>query len=103
MHYTDLALLSQYEVAIAKILRENNRFNDRLAKVEAAGTAERGLVEQIRSSQDEAMEVVADMANAIHDGKLGSVTGGLLPRQARHDSEITTKVCPPAAAPRYRM
>ena len=37
MHFTDLALLSQDEVAISKILRENNRFNDRLAKVEAAG------------------------------------------------------------------
>ncbi len=40
--YTDLALLSQDEVAIAKILRENNRFNDLLAKLEAAGTADRG-------------------------------------------------------------
>src|SRR6202022_3950289 len=58
-HYTDLALLSQDEEAISKILRENNRFNDSLAKVEAAGTAERGLVEEIRSSQDEAMAVVA--------------------------------------------
>ncbi len=40
MHYTDLALLSQDEVAISKILRENNRFNDSLAKVESAGTAD---------------------------------------------------------------
>jgi hypothetical protein len=92
MHYTDLALLSQDEAAIARILRENNRFNDRLAKVEAAGTAEPALVEQIRASQDEAMAVVADMANAIRDGKLGSVTGALLHRQERLDSEITTRV-----------
>src|ERR1700740_3229641 len=28
MHYTDLALLSHSEAAIAKILRESNRFND---------------------------------------------------------------------------
>src|SRR5438552_3722497 len=103
MHFTDLALLSQDEVAIAKILRENNRFNDRLAKVEAAGTAERGLVEQIRSSQDEAMAVVADMANAIRDGKLGSVTGGLLRRQERLDSEITTQVGRLVAAQQDRM
>ena len=48
MHYTDVALLSQDEVAISKILRENNQFNDRLAKVETAGTADRTLVEQIR-------------------------------------------------------
>src|SRR5215468_5883742 len=40
MHYTDLALLSQSEAAIAKILRENNRFNDMLAKLEAAGVVE---------------------------------------------------------------
>ena len=85
MHYTDLALLSQDEVAIAKILRENNRFNDRLAKVEAAGTADQALVEQIRSSQDEAMAVVADMANAIRDGKLGAVTGDA-PAAARSGS-----------------
>jgi signal transduction histidine kinase len=92
MHYTDLALLSQDEVAISKILRENNRFNDRLAKLEAAGTAQPALVEQIRSSQDEAMAVVADMANAIRDGKLGSVTATLLRRQERLDDEITTRV-----------
>src|SRR6266699_5743980 len=92
MHFTDLALLSQDEVAIAKILRENNRFNDRLAKLEAAGTGEQGLIEQIRTSQDEAMAVVADMANAIRDGKLGAVTGALLRRQERLDEEISTRV-----------
>ena len=92
MHYTDLALLSQDEVAISKILRENNRFNDRLAKVESAGTADPALVEQIRSSQDDAMAVVADMANAIRDGKLGAVTGALLRRQERLDNEITVQV-----------
>jgi signal transduction histidine kinase len=92
MHFTDLALLSQDEVAIAKILRENNRFNDRLAKLEAAGIAEKGLVEQIRSSQDEAMAVVADIANAIRDGKLDAVTGALLRRQERLDAEISTRV-----------
>ena len=44
------------------------------------------------SSQDEAMAVVADMANAIRDGKLGTVTGTLLRRQERLDSEITAQV-----------
>jgi signal transduction histidine kinase len=92
MHYTDMALLSQDEVAISKILRENNQFNDRLAKVESAGTADPALVEQIRASQDEAMAVVADMANAIRDGKLGTVTGQLLRRQERLDSDITAQV-----------
>jgi signal transduction histidine kinase len=103
MHYTDLALLSQDEVAISKILRENNRFNDQLAKVEATGTAERALLDQIRSSQDEAMAVVADIANAIRDGKLGSVTGALLRRQERLDADITTQVGRLVAAQQDRM
>jgi len=93
MHYTALALLSQDEVAIAKILRENNRFNSALAKLEDAATAEqRGLIEQIRSSQDDAMSAVADMANAIRDGKLGEFTGPLLNRLERLDDEITVRV-----------
>jgi signal transduction histidine kinase len=103
MHYTDMALLSQDEVAISKILRENNQFNDRLAKVESAGTADPALVEQIRTSQDEAMAVVADMANAIRDGKLGTVTGQLLRRQERLDGEITAQVGRLVAAQQNRM
>ena len=56
MHFTDLALLSQDEAAIARILRENNRFNDTPGQA-GGGRARpsRALVEQIRSSQDEAM------------------------------------------------
>jgi signal transduction histidine kinase len=103
MHYTDVALLSQDEAAIARILRENNQFNDRLAKLESAGTADRTLVEQIRTSQDEAMAVVADIANAIRDGKLGAVTGPLLHRQERLDTEITTRVGLLVAAQQDRM
>jgi signal transduction histidine kinase len=103
MHYTDVALLSQDEVAIAKILRENNQFNDRLAKLEAAGTADPALVEQVRTSQDEAMAVVADIANAIRDGKLSAVTGTLLHRQERLDTEITTRVGLLVAAQQDRM
>ena len=103
MHYTDMALLSQDEVAISKILRENNQFNDRLAKVESAGTADPALVEQIRTSQDEAMAVVADMANAIRDGKLGTATGQLLRRQERLDSEITAQVGRLVSAQQDRM
>jgi len=103
MHFTDLALLSQDEVAIAKILRENNRFNDMLAKLEAAGITEQSLVEQIRSSQDEAMAVVADIANAIRDGKIGGATGELLHRQQRLDDEISTRVGRLVEAQRSRM
>ncbi|MEO6748771.1 MAG: ATP-binding protein [Casimicrobiaceae bacterium] len=103
MHYTDIALLSQDEVAIAKVLRENNQFNDRLAKLEAAGTADPALVEQVRTSQDEAMAVVADIANAIRDGKLGAVTASLLHRQERLDGEITARVGMLVAAQQDRM
>jgi len=103
MHYTDLALLSQSETAIAKILRENNRFNDMLAKLDASGVTERALLEQIRSSQDEAMGVVADMANAIRDRRIGAVTGELLQRQERLDDEITSRVGRLVEAERSRM
>ena len=93
MHFSVLALLSQDEAAIGKILRENNRFNETLAKLDAAGLREQhGLVEQVRASQDEAMSVVADMANAIRDRNLGNVTRDLLDQQERLDGEITTRV-----------
>ncbi len=103
MHYTDLALLSQDEVAIAKILRENNQFNDRLAKLEATGTADSKLVERIRTLQDDAMAVVADIANAIRDGRLGAVTGTLLKRQERLDAEITVRMGTLVEAQQARM
>ena len=103
MHYTDLALLSQSEAAIAKILRENNRFNDMLSKLDAAGPSEQALLEQVRSSQDEAMGVVADIANAIRDRRIGAVTGELLQRQERLDDEITSRVGRLVEAERNRM
>jgi signal transduction histidine kinase/HAMP domain-containing protein len=104
MDFTGLALLSQDEAAIANILRENNRFNSMLAKLEAEGTAEQqGLIEQIRSSQDDAMDIVADMANAIRAGKLGDVTGALRNRQVRVDDEITQRVGRLVEAEQRRM
>ena len=104
LHYTDLALLAQDEVAISKILRENNRFNNTLASLDAVATAEqKELIEQIRLSQDEAMAVIADLANAIRDGKLGSFTGALRQRQERLDEEITGRVGRLVAAQENRM
>jgi signal transduction histidine kinase len=102
MHFSALALLSQDEATIAKILRENNRFNENLAKLDAAGE-EHGLVEQIRASQDDAMAVVADMANAIRDGKLGNSTRELLATQERLDGEITARVRRLVEAEQQRM
>lgn len=104
MHFTDLALLAQDEVAIVKILRENNRFNNTLAKLDAVEAAEqKELIEQIRLSQDEAMAVVADMANAIRDRKLGAFTGALRQRQEGLDQEITARVGRLVAAQENRM
>jgi hypothetical protein len=104
MHFSALALLSQDEAAIAKILRENNRFNETLAKLDAAGLPEQHeLVEQVRTSQDEAMSVVADMANAIRDNKLGDVTRDLLAHQERLDGEITGRVAKLVNAEQSRM
>jgi signal transduction histidine kinase/DNA-binding response OmpR family regulator/HAMP domain-containing protein len=104
MHFTVLALVSQDEAAIAKVLRENNRFNSLLPNLETDGTAEQqGLIEQIRSSQDDAMAAVADMANAIRDGKLGAFTGALLNRLERLDDEITMRVGQLVGAEQNRM
>ncbi|MGH7326284.1 MAG: hypothetical protein ACREJ9_16780, partial [Candidatus Rokuibacteriota bacterium] len=71
MNFTALALLLREEGAVARILRENNRFNNTLAQLEGEATAaERELIQQIRARQDEAMNAVADIANAIRDGRL---------------------------------
>jgi signal transduction histidine kinase len=93
MHLTALALLFQDEASVARILRENNRFNDALARLEDAGTAEeRGLIQQIRARQDGVMDTVADIANAIRDGRLDEARAGLLGRQERAYQEIESLV-----------
>jgi len=104
MQFSVLALLSGDEATIARILRENNRFNELLARLDADEAAEQhGLVEQVRASQDEAMGVVADIANAIRDRTLGSVTSDLLAHQERIDAEIGVRVGKLVAAEQRRM
>jgi signal transduction histidine kinase len=104
MQFSVLALLSQDEAAIARILRENNRFNELLAKLDAVEIGEQhALVEQVRVSQDEAMSVVADIANAIRDRTLGDVTGALLAHQERLDAEIAARVARLVDAEQRRM
>jgi len=104
MQFSVLALLSQDEAAIARILRENNRFNELLAKLDAVERAEQhDLVEQVRVSQDEAMAVVADIANAIRDRTLGNVTRELLAHQERLDAEIGARVARLVLAEQRRM
>jgi signal transduction histidine kinase len=93
MHFTALALVLQDEASVARILRENNRFNGTLARREVVGTEEeRNLIQQIRGRQDGVMNAVADIANAIRDGKLDEARASLLGRQERAYQEIEALV-----------
>jgi signal transduction histidine kinase len=104
MHVTVLALLLRDEATVARILRENNRFNNTLARLEGAATAgERELIQQIRARQDQAMVVVADIANAIRDGRLDEAQAALLDREDRVYGEIEALVAKLVAAERERM
>ena len=89
MHLTAVALLVRDDAVVEPILRENNRFNDTLARLEAAATVEeQALIRQIRTAQDEAMTVVADIANAIRDGKLDEARTALFGKEDRVYREI---------------
>jgi signal transduction histidine kinase len=93
MHFTALALLLRDEASVARILRENNRFNDALARLEGVGSAEeREVIQQIRGRQDGVMNAVADIANAIRDGRIEEARAGLLERQERAYQDIETLV-----------
>jgi signal transduction histidine kinase len=71
MNFIAVALLLKDENTIANFLRENNRFNDMLARLEeAAPLEEEQLIQRIRTAQDEILTTVADIANLIRDGKV---------------------------------
>ena len=75
MHLTAMALLVRDEAAVASVLRENNRFNEALARLEAAvEEPERAVIQKVRAGQEEAMAVVADIANLVRDGKIAAAT-----------------------------
>jgi signal transduction histidine kinase len=93
MHFTALALLLRDESTVARILRENNRFNNTLAQLQTAATREeREMIQQIRARQEEAMDTVADIANAIRDGRLDEAQDELLGRQESLYREIEARV-----------
>ncbi len=70
MNYTAMALILRDEQTIGSILRENNRLNGALARIDdAAPPEERGVIQRIRTAQDEVMATVADVANLVRDGK----------------------------------
>ena len=69
MNFIAMALLLKDENTIANFLRENNRFNDMLARLaEAAPPGEGQMIQRIRTAQDEILTTVADIANLIRDG-----------------------------------
>lgn len=75
MNFTSMALILKDEATIARILRENNRFNNTMARIEEAAPPEqRELIQRIRVAQEEAMTTVADIANLVRDGKLDEAT-----------------------------
>jgi len=82
MHFTSMALLAQADGSVSLILRENNRFNDTLARLEtAAPSEERALIQAIRGAQEDAMATVADIANAVRDRRLADAMTALRTRQ----------------------
>jgi signal transduction histidine kinase len=71
MNFTAMALLLRDEATIENILRENNRFNNTLARIEKVAQPEQvQLIQRIRAVQGEALTTVADIANLLRDGKV---------------------------------
>src|SRR5258705_13652732 len=70
MNFTAMALLMRSEAAVENILRENNRFNNTLARLEKATQPEEvEVIQRIRVPQGEAMTTVACIPNPIWDAK----------------------------------
>ena len=104
MHFTSMALLSQGAEPVSLILRENNRFNDTLARLETAAPAEeRALIQSIRGAQDDAMATVADIANAVRDRRLADAMTALRTRQEPTYQKIEALVGSLVAAEEARM
>jgi len=104
MHFSSMALLAQSEDSVSLILRENNRFNDTLARLEtAAPPEERTLIQAIREAQDDAMATVADIANAVRDRRMADAMTALRTRQEPIYQKIETLVGSLVAAEDKRM
>ena len=71
MNFTAMAFLLRDETTVENILRENNRFNNTLARLEKAAQPEEvQLIQRARAAQQEALTTVADIANLVRDGKV---------------------------------
>jgi len=104
MHFTSMALLSQSADSVSLILRENNRFNDTLERLQTAAPAEeRALIQAIRGAQDDAMATVADIANALRDRRLAEAMTALRTEQEPIYQKIEALVSSLVAAEEQRM
>src|SRR5204862_3924586 len=73
MHFTAMALIAQDDDTVGRILRENNRFNDTLARLETAAPAEeRALIQGSRGAQEAAMAGGAAIANTVRDRRMAA-------------------------------
>jgi len=71
MNFTAMALLLKNDSTVEHILRENNRFNNTLARLEKAAQPEEvQLIQRIRVAQQESLTTVADIANLVRDGRV---------------------------------
>ena len=104
MHFTSMALLAQADGSVSLILRENNRFNDTLARLETAAPSEElALIQAIRGAQEDAMATVADIANAVRDRRLADAMTALRTRQEPTYQKIEGLVGSLVAAEETRM
>src|SRR5881296_640244 len=103
MHFTSMALLSQSEDSVSLILRENNRFNDTLARLATAPPEGRALIQAIRGAQYDAMATVADIANALRDRRTADAMTALRTRQEPIYQKIESLVGSLVAAEEKRM
>jgi signal transduction histidine kinase len=70
MNFTRNALLLRDDAAIESILREKNRFDDTLARLQdAAPAGERETIQRLRAAQEQALATVGRVASLIRDGK----------------------------------
>ncbi len=70
MNFTRNALLLRDDATIESMFRENNRFHDTFARLEAgAQPGQRETIQRIRQAQDQVMATVARIAALIRDGK----------------------------------
>ena len=105
MHFTARAIVDRGDdTSISSILRENNRFNDTVARIaNAAPSDEREIIQRIGAAQDEAMAVVADLANLIRDNRLDTALDALRTRADPLYREIERLVNLVAAVEQTRM